>query len=144
MLGDLPPSSSETRFIVRAAVSYTLIPVTSEPVKVTLATSGCSTRALPTSGPKPVTTLKTPAGRPACSARAANSSVLTEANSDGFTTTVHPAARAGAHLTAVNHSGEFQAVRAATTPIGSRSVKATMSGFSMGIEAPSILSASPA
>jgi hypothetical protein len=38
---------------------------------------------------------------------------------EGLTTMVHPAAIAGAHFQATNSSGEFQAVSAATTPIGS-------------------------
>jgi hypothetical protein len=48
-----------------------------------------------------------------------NSNVLADANSEGFRTTVQPAANAGAHFIATNSKGEFQAVKAATTPIGS-------------------------
>src|SRR6056297_4018326 len=119
-------------------------PVESEPVKVILATSGCSTRAAPTSGPRPVTTLKTPSGRPASLVSFANSRVEAEVNSEGFTTTAQPAARAGAHFQAMKRSGEFQAVRAPTTPTGSGVVKAKWSGLSMGTTPPSILSARPA
>src|SRR5690606_30774624 len=99
-------------------------PVTSDPVKVILATSGWSTSAEPAEAPSPVTTLKTPSGSPASFVSAANSSVEAEANSDGLITTVQPAAIAGAHFQATNSSGEFQAVRAPTTPIGSCVVKA--------------------
>ena len=84
------------------------------------ATSGCSTSGAPISGPRPVTTLITPSGSPASFVSAANSSELTEANSDGFTTTEHPAASAGAHLIVRKLSGEFHAVSATTTPTGSR------------------------
>ena len=90
-----------------------------------------------------MTTLNTPSGKPASLVSAANSSVEAEANSDGFTTTVQPAAIAGAHFQAMNSSGEFQAVSAATTPIGSCRVKAKVSGLSIGTTAPSILSARP-
>src|SRR5207244_13169744 len=119
-------------------------PLTSEPVKLIFATSGCSTRAEPTSAPKPVTTLKTPSGSPASLVKSANSSVLTEANSDGFTTTEQPAASAGAHFIAQNIKGEFHAVMTATTPTGSRSVSASISAFSTGTTTPSTLSAKPA
>ena len=74
---------------------------------------------------------------------AANSTVEAEANSDGLTTTVQPAASAAAHFQAMNSSGEFQAVSAATTPTGSWRVKAKVSGLSIGTTAPSILSARP-
>ena len=67
------------------------------PVKVILATPGCATSAAPTSGPKPVTTLRTPAGSSPDAVRT-NSTTLAEANSDGFSTTVLPAASAGADL----------------------------------------------
>src|SRR4051794_38221871 len=119
------------------------VPVTSDPVNAILATSGCWTNPVPAALPRPVTTLNTPAGRPASSTRRASSRVLADANSDGLTTTEHPAAMAGAALTVVNHKGEFQAVRAATTPTGSRVVKANASAFSVGIVAPWTLSASP-
>jgi hypothetical protein len=70
--------------------------------------------------------------------------VLAEANSEGFTTTAQPAAKAGAHFQATNSSGEFQAVSAPTTPTGSCRVNAKVSGLSIGICAPSTLSARPA
>src|SRR6201985_1533775 len=119
MFGDLPPSSSETRFRLFAAVSYTRAPVVSDPVKVILATPGWLISSLPISGPKPVTTLKIPSGMPASLVSAANSRVEAEVNSDGLTMTAQPAASAAAHFQATNNSGEFQAVGAATTPTGS-------------------------
>ncbi len=90
-------------------------------MKVTFCTSGWATSAAPTSGPKPVTTLTTPGGRIPC-ARRANSSTDALANSDGFSTTVLPAASAGPSLFASVISGEFQGISAAITPSGSRSV----------------------
>src|SRR3990172_4801961 len=60
--GDLPPSSSETRLIVPAPARMTERPVTVEPVKAILFTSGCSARAAPATSPRPGTTLKMPGG----------------------------------------------------------------------------------
>ena len=77
---------------------------------------GCETSAAPASPPVPVITLKTPGGSSAASMTRMNSSVETEASSDGLTTTVLPAASAVATFVAIRNKGEFQAVRAATTP----------------------------
>ncbi|MNQ94767.1 hypothetical protein D3C85_1103020 [compost metagenome] len=144
IFGDLPPNSIATRFIWRAAASYTLAPVMSEPVKVIMATSRCSTKGAPISFPSPVTTFRTPSGNPACLVSATNSNELADENSEGLTTAEHPAAKAGAHLSAKKLSGAFQAVNASTTPMGSRVVNPTTPAFSIGITEPSILSASPA
>lgn len=50
-----------------------------EPVKATLSTSGCDEMAAPAVCPKPVTTLSTPAGRPASFASAARYSAARNA-----------------------------------------------------------------
>src|SRR3569833_1532578 len=97
-------------------------PVVSEPVKVILATSGCSTSGVPASPPNPVTTLTTPGGNPACSISLQNSSSDADVNSEGLITAVLPAASAGASFQAVSSSGEFHGTMAATTPSGSCSV----------------------
>ena len=55
-----------------------------------------------------------------------------------------PAARAGPIFTATKNSCEFHGTIAATTPNGSLTLKAYISGLSIGRVAPSILSASPA
>jgi hypothetical protein len=110
MFGDLPPSSRLTCLSWCPAVSPILRPVASDPVKVILRTSGCSTSGAPTWSPNPVTTLITPGGRPASVNRAASSTVLAEVNSDGLITTVHPAASAGANFQASSISGEFHGV----------------------------------
>ena len=59
----------------------------------------------PTVGPSPLRRLKTPAGSPASSTTSASRKALSGATSDGLTTTVHPAARAGATLAAIWASG---------------------------------------
>jgi hypothetical protein len=74
MAGDLPPSSRVTRLMPSAAAFITLVPVGTEPVKVTLSVSLWVTRSLPMR-PSPVTTCRTPLGRPTAAAAAASSSV---------------------------------------------------------------------
>ncbi len=108
-----------------------------------MATLGCATSGSPASAPNPVTTLITPGGNPASANRSTNSSMEAEVNSDGLTTMVLPAASAGAIFHVASSSGEFHAEMAATTPSGSGRVKLNTPGLSMGMVAPSILSASP-
>ena len=115
MLGDLPPSSSVTGRRLRPAIAAISRPTAALPVKLTLSTPAWLTSTLPTAA-SPVTTLNTPAGNPACSTNFANSSVVAEACSDGFTTRQLPAASAAASLLASKVMGEFQAVIAAITP----------------------------
>ena len=66
----------------------------------------------------PVTTLNTPAGKPACSASTASASAVSGVASAGLTTTGQPAASAGATLRVIMASGKFHGVIAAQTPIG--------------------------
>ena len=94
--GALPPSSRWTRFKVCEALAATSIPARTEPVIEAMAGTGCSIRARPVSR-SPQTTLKTPAGR-TCAMSSAIRIVETGVVSDGFSTIVLPAARAGAHF----------------------------------------------
>ena len=55
MFGDLPPSSTLTRYIESAADRSTNRPVADEPVNDTLSTPGCATSVAPVRAP-PVTT----------------------------------------------------------------------------------------
>ena len=71
---------------------------------------------------KPQTTLMTPAGMPASSASLASSTAEAEVISDGLSTTVLPAASAGASDMIAMKVGEFHGVITPTTPSGSRSV----------------------
>ena len=107
-------------------------------------TSGCEVSTRPHGSPPPVRMLTTPGGKPASSNSLPNASIATGALSEAFSTTVLPAASAGAIFTAVRNSCEFHGTMAATTPSGSRSVKASMSGLSIGNVSPVILSAAPA
>ena len=100
-MADLPPSSSVTRFTVAAASSDTRFPARVEPVKLTMSTSGWAAIASPTTGPTPDTRLNTPAGRPASSITSASTKAFRGATSDGLSTTVQPAASAGATLATI-------------------------------------------
>lgn len=72
----------------------------------------------------PGTTLSTPAGRPAASAASAMRNASRTVSSAGFSTTVHPAASAGASLRKEIACGTFQGTTAPTTPIGRRVTRA--------------------
>jgi hypothetical protein len=119
MFGDFPPSSRLTFARWSAASFITPMPVCVEPVNATLSTPGWRTRGLPVPSPKPVITLTTPGGKPASSKSLANSRVEAGVCSAGFTTTVQPAASAGASLKVSRSSGEFHGAMAPTTPTGS-------------------------
>jgi hypothetical protein len=122
MLGDLPPSSNPTGVIWLAASCAMTLPVSAPPVKTILLTPGWRTKAPPAVCPRPVTTLNTPGGNPASYTSLANSNVEAEVCSEGFTTTVLPAANAAAKLKLRMSNGEFQGVMMPTTPTGSRRV----------------------
>lgn len=94
--GDFPPSSSVTRFIVCAALAAIALPVVVLPVNAILSTSGCATIAAPSSRVEPVTTLKTPGGKPASSAISASLSAVSGVDGAGLRTIVQPVASAGA------------------------------------------------
>jgi hypothetical protein len=141
-LADLPPSSSVTRLIVPAADSAIRRPTSVEPVKAILATSGCSTSRWPQTDPGPATTFTTPAGMPASSAIRWSSTAVSGVNSAGFSTSVLPAASAGATFHEAIVSGKFQGTISPTTPSGSRKVMSTPPGT--GIVSPSSRSGAPA
>jgi hypothetical protein len=118
---DLPPSSRETFFRFRPAISATRRPVSLPPVNAMRSTPGCSIRAVPVE-PSPVITLTTPRGKPALATSSVRRSGASGASSEGLRTMALPAARAGASLNTDREIGAFHGMIAATTPIGSRSV----------------------
>ncbi len=128
--------------IVEAAASAIPRPTSVEPVNATFATSGCSTRRCPQTRPGPDTTFTTPAGMPASSAIRSNSSAVSGVSSAGFSTSVLPAASAGAIFQAAIVSGKFHGVISPTTPSGSRKVMSTPPAT--GIVSPSSRSGAPA
>ncbi len=116
---DFPPSSKVTGATWSAASFITWMPDGVEPVNDTLSTPGCRTSARPVVAPVPVTTLITPSGNPASAVRRISSSADAVVCSAVFTTTVQPAARAGATFIVKIISGPFHGTIAATTPTGS-------------------------
>ncbi|CAB4782260.1 unannotated protein [freshwater metagenome] len=94
--GALPPSSRCTLFNCFAAEPATSIPARTDPVIETIAGVACSTNARPVSR-SPQSTLNTPLGKNSdmtCAMKTVDAGVV----SLGFSTTVFPAAIAGAHF----------------------------------------------
>ena len=92
----LPPSSRVTRFTCSAQPAMIRLPTSVEPVKHTLRTSGWVTNRSPTTEPLPGRTVSTCSGRPASSASSPIRIAVSGVSSAGLSTTVLPAARAGA------------------------------------------------
>jgi hypothetical protein len=110
------------------------LPTCVEPVKATLSTSACRTSAAPVR-PSPVTILTTPGGTSAWRSTSQKSSAVSGVVCAGLSTTVLPAASAGAIFQASMSSGKFHGITWAATPSGL--------GFAFG-NAYSSLSAQPA
>ena len=84
----------------------------------------------------PVTTLKTPSGTPASAASRARARAVKGVSSEGLSTTVQPAARAGATLRVTMAAGKFQGVTAATTPTACFSTRRRRSAWWLGMTSP--------
>jgi len=121
--GPLPPSSAVKGTRLRAAGSPIARPVSGDPVKEMRCAAGCATSAAPTSSPNPCTTLKTPGGKPASSARSARMEHESGDHSAGFRITVQPAASAGAVFQVESMNGAFQGVITTAGPLGMRSTR---------------------
>jgi hypothetical protein len=117
MLAALPPSSSVSALSVPATPLAIRLPISVDPVNATLSTPGCVTRLIPTS-PGPVMMLTTPGGRSAWRQTSANSSADSGVVEAGLSTTVLPAASAGAIFQASINSGKFHGMIWAATPRG--------------------------
>src|SRR5277367_4377996 len=118
MKGAFPPSSSEIFFTVPAHCAINFLPISVEPVKVSLRTVGFEVISPPMAAADPVTTLNTPLGIPARDASSASASAEKGVWVAGLQTSVHPAASAGPALRVIMAAGKFQGVMAATTPTG--------------------------
>src|SRR4051794_7037988 len=108
------------RLRLRPAASASLRPVVVEPVKLIRRTAGCATNSSAI-GPAPpaacVTTLRTPAGRPASAKISAQiNPPLIGDHSDGFNTTVLPSTSGAAIARAERISAAFHGAIAPTTP----------------------------
>ncbi len=128
MLALLPPSSRVRRFTWAAQPAMIRWPTSVEPVKTTLPTSGWSTGRWPATAPSPGTTWNTSSGSPATSARAARRRAVRGVRLAGLSTTVLPAARAGAKPQPAIGMGKFQGTITPTTPMGSRKVTSSPPG----------------
>ena len=109
MLAALPPSSRVSFLPVPAVERAIERPTVVEPVKATLLTPGCATRAAPVA-PGPVMMLTTPGGRSACCRISAKINAVSEVFEAGLSTTVFPAASAGAIFHASIISGKFHGI----------------------------------
>ena len=81
--------------------------------------SGWLVKASPVTAPSPFNKLNTPFGKPASSIISVNNIDESGAISEGFKTTVQPAARAGITFNVTWFIGQFQGVINAHTPFGS-------------------------
>src|SRR5881628_576924 len=137
MKGALPPSSNESRVTCLAAVSMIPLPTSVDPVKPIFRISGCVSSSAPTSRERlVVSTLNTPRGSPATSVMRAIASAVSGVAEAGLSTTVQPAARAGAILRVTIVAGKFQGVTAATGPIGCRSTQVRLPACGDGTHSP--------
>ena len=89
-----------------------------EPVNDSWRTSGASVNTSPITAGSPHTRFITPGGKPASSKTSNRSTADSGVCSAGLSTTVFPAATAGASLRVVIELGKFQGVMHATTPRG--------------------------
>ena len=105
MYADLPPSSRNTFFTVSLAAAMMRRPTAVEPVKLTMSTRGSVVSTSPTSTALDEITLRTPGGRSVSAAMRANDWVTHGVSGGPFTTTVQPAASAGATFARVIWSG---------------------------------------
>src|SRR5699024_11924114 len=112
------PSSRESFFTCSELSRIKYFPTAVEPVKVIKRTSLLVSMALPICCASPVTILTTPLGIPAFSKTFIISTAEGGVSSDGFRTTVHPAASAGPSFLVIMDDGKFHGVMAPTTPTG--------------------------
>ena len=119
MNGALPPSSIELFSTRSAAWRRSARPTEVDPVNETFRTRGSSSIVLTTRWGSVVgTTLTTPSGAPARAIRRATASAVSGVSAAGLSTTVQPAASAGAILRVAIAAGKFHGVTSAATPTG--------------------------
>ena len=105
------------------------LPISVEPVNVSLRTIGFEVISPPSTVAGPVMTLNTPRGMPARCASSAIASAEKGVCIAGLQTNVQPAASAGPALRVIIAAGKFHGVMAATTPTGCRSTRMRLSGW---------------
>src|SRR5215469_15548098 len=124
IIGFLPPSSSEQRLKLLAAVWPTILPTADDPVSETARIVGCSLSGVPTSEPNPVTILRTPRGTPASVSAWTRLNVDSGVSCAGLITQVLPQTIAGSNFQDGIAMGKFQGVIMAHTPTGWRTAMA--------------------
>src|SRR5689334_3287040 len=120
MNGALPPNSSDSFLRVPEDCDMSFLPISVEPVNVSLRTIGLDVISPPISLALPVRMFSTPAGMPARAASSAIANAEYGVWAAGLHTNVQPAASAGPALRVIIAAGKFQGVIAATTPTGWR------------------------
>ena len=126
---DLPPSSSESFFIVGAAACMMRWPTRLEPVKLTTSTSSWVVRICAISCPVSNSRLTAPLGICASANKGAKHAALNKAVCGAaLMMLVQPTAIAGARARASSTAGAFQGMMRAATPAGSRSITASSPG----------------
>ena len=138
----LPPSSRVTRFTCSAQPAMIRLPTSVDPVKQTLRTSGWVTNRSPTTEPLPGRTVNTCSGMPASRASSPRRMAVSGVSSAGLSTTLFPAASAGANPHAAIGIGKFHGTITLTTPSGSWKVTSVPPGT--GICRPKSRSGAPA
>ena len=121
MTGDLPPSSSVTRFRLPLAARMIDLPTSVEPVNEILSTSGMLGKrraGLALAGDDVDDAL----GEAGLEHQLAQPSAESGVCSAGFSTAVQPAASAGATFETAIMSGKFHGTIRPATPTGSRTV----------------------
>gem|GEM_PF-1935510 len=119
MNGAFPPSSIEVRSTPCAACSSRARPTGVEPVNDSLRRRGSRMMGSDTAFDVDVViTLTTPAGTPTSSSSFTKCKVVSGVSEAGFTTTVHPAASAGAIFRVAIASGKFHGVMKKHGPTG--------------------------
>jgi hypothetical protein len=117
---DFPPSSRNTDLSEADAASMIRLPVTVDPVKATMSTSGEVLRTSPTRWSEDVTTLSTPGGMSVASATSrANRVAFQGVSGAGLRTHVFPIASTGPSLFRMISIGKFHGTITPTTPTGS-------------------------
>src|SRR4051812_43783607 len=138
--GAWPPSSSTAGR--RPASRASCVPTAVEPVNVKAFTTGDASRCLDTIGGSPKTRLTVPGGSPASSSVATIAAAVLGVSSEALSTTGQPAASAAPSLRAASTAGKFQAVNAATTPIGVATTSRRLAAARPSIRRPPIPPAS--
>jgi len=119
---DLPPSSSDNRFMLSAAARMIRLPTSVEPVKLITSTSADSTSRAAASAPFSRSRLTAPAGSAGWSRQRIIAAVINDVWAAGLTMAVHPAARAGARDRTSSTAGAFHGTMIAATPAASRNI----------------------